>query len=263
MKMHIEVDATEYHAAMKQILLKSSRTLAQSLNSMIFFLLVRLFVILPPLHPKQKRNQVKEYLDTKIGDVNRFDKKTGKRIGVHRIRHVFSRVHKIIQSKRGKAGQKGLYGEEMRKEAASFRRRAIGSVGFLKSTVLRAITLVNGRFIQAGRPGKEDKKGNVIRKATYRNSALTSLQAEYGINIKDAGNVSRHKGSWVNGSKAKESYNPVAWVKMFLAVQDGQESRVNQIMETHLQRALNDERDQMLRYLASQLQPIADEHNGK
>ena len=50
---------------------------------------------------------------------------------------------------------------------------------------------------------------------------------------------------------------------MNLGVADGQESRVNQIMVTSLQQAINDELAEMNRHLTQVAQEVANEHNAK
>ena len=109
------VDSSKFDAAMKQYLLTTSRDLHKAINSRFFYLMVRLFVLVPPKSPGQERRRISDYLGTPVGDINRKSKKTGKRVGKSRI---LRRVHLIAQSKEFKGGRKGLYGEAM-KEAAS------------------------------------------------------------------------------------------------------------------------------------------------
>ena len=75
------VDSSKFDAAMKQYLLTTSRDLHKAINSRFFYLMVRLFVLVPPKSPGQERRRIADYLGKPLGDVNRKSKKTGKRIG--------------------------------------------------------------------------------------------------------------------------------------------------------------------------------------
>jgi hypothetical protein len=254
MTPNVKIDTTEFHKALREYLLKTKRELSVALNSRMFFLMVRYFVLLPPMNPRQKRTEIRRYLNFRIADADRIDPKTGKRIGKRRLRHVFSRVHKIVQAKRGQAGEKGLYGEEMRKAAAAFRRRAIGSVGYLKSGVAKAIQKLNGTFIQMSRVATNK------RKAVQANGALIRMQEFYGT---DRSAVSRHRGNnaWVK--PATPGLNPSSTVALNIGIADGQEARVNSIMVNTMRQAMNDELAEINRHLTQVAQEVANEHNAK
>ena len=141
------VDSGKFDLAMKQYLLTTSRDLHKAINSRFFYLMVRLFVLVPPKSPGQERRRIADYLGTPVGDINRKSKKTGKRVGTSRI---LKRLHLIVQARAAKDPTKnfsgGLYGKTMKKAASSFMRKAIGSVGYLRSAVVKSIRIYNRGF---------------------------------------------------------------------------------------------------------------------
>lgn len=251
MNARITVDASEFQRSFRQYVLKTNRELSKVITARLFYLLVRYFVLLPPQRPDVKRREIRDYLNHKIGDVNRVDPKTGKRIGKRRLKDVLSRVHLIAQAKNRVAGNKGLYGEEMKRAAAALRRRAIGSVGYLKSGVAKAIRQINGHFVQAGSPSRKGKP------ATYVNSALARIRNEYGL--AGAGNVGTHRGSRAKAQPARPGFNPSAWASIDIGLADDQMGKVGAIMNQSLQRALNDERAEIDRHLAERAKEVASE----
>ncbi|MFZ9345476.1 MAG: hypothetical protein ACO268_10050, partial [Opitutales bacterium] len=120
----MEVDTSRFDAALKQYLLTTRRDLHKAINARFFYLMVRLFVLVPPRSPGQERRRISDYLGKPLGDINRKSKKTGKRIGRSRL---LRRVHLIVQAKEAKAGRRGLYGEEMKTMASAFMRKSIAS----------------------------------------------------------------------------------------------------------------------------------------
>ncbi len=79
--VNMTVDSSRFDAAMKQYLTQTSRDLHKAVNSRFFYLMVRLFVLVPPKSPGQERRRIADYLGTPLGNINRKSKKTGKRIG--------------------------------------------------------------------------------------------------------------------------------------------------------------------------------------
>ena len=153
--VNMTVDSGKFDLAMKQYLLTTSRDLHKAINSRFFYLMVRLFVLVPPKSPGQERRRIADYLGTPVGDINRKSKKTGKRVGTSRI---LKRVHLITQARAAKNptvnlnGGHGLYGKTMKKAASSFMRKAIGSVGYLRSAVVKSIRIYNRGFSQYSAP---------------------------------------------------------------------------------------------------------------
>lgn len=254
----LTIDSTEFTKASRQMLLETNRELSKAITARLFFLLVRFFVILPPKDPQAKRQQVRTYMNEPMDATQRVDKRTGK--FVSKIR-TFRRVHKIVQANRRKAGMKGLYGDEMRKASGSFLRRSIGSVGYLKSGVAKAIRILNGHFVQAGVSSKTNAKGEITRKATFTNQALVQIRREYGL--EGVGNVATHRGSWAHARAAQPGFDPSAYAAINISVKPDQMGRVAAIMNPNFQQAINDETREMQRHLAAVAQAVANDHNAK
>ena len=168
------------------------------------------------------------------------------------------RVHLITQAKNKKAGNKGLYGEDMKKASASLMRRAIGSVGYLAAPVAKAIKKLQGHFSQFG--GTAGSVGGVRPYAA--NKALVALAEEYGIT--DRSNVGLHKGAYSFTKEAKPGINPRVTADMALAISDGNQiPRVDARYNTAFSKAFNDERAEMTRHIAKRMQEHANKFNAK
>lgn len=234
--VNMTVDTSRFDAAMKAYLLTTSRDLHKAVNSRFFFLMVRLFVLVPPKSPQAERTRIGDYLSKPLGDINRVSKKTGKRIGKSRL---LRRVHLIAQSRERKAGRRGLYGEEMKEAASRVYRKAIGSVGYLRSGVVKAIRIFNRGFSQFKAP----KWKPLVKPPGYKppakpNSALVALANQYGLPEE---NVAVHKGTKARGFQAVPGWNPTASVVMSTGIADNQVGRVERIMSGAMQKAYDDE----------------------
>ena len=232
--VNMTVDSSRFDAAMKAYLLSTSRDLHKAINARFFFLMVRLFVLVPPKSPGQERRRIADYLGKPLGDVNRKSKKTGKRIGKSRL---LRRVHLIAQAREAKAGRRGLYGEEMK--AAALMRKAIGSVGYLRSGVVKVIRIYNRGFTQFQSPKWKPLSKPAGYKAPKKtNAALVALANQYGLPEE---NVAVHKGTKARGIQAVPGFNPTASVVMTAGVADNQYNRVSAIYNTAMQKAMDDE----------------------
>lgn len=234
--VNITVDSSRFDAALKQYLLTTSRDLDKAVNARMFFLMVRLFVLVPPRSPAAERARIGEYLSRPIGDINRVSRKTGKRVGKSRL---LRRVHLIAQARERKAGGRGLYGERMKDAASSLYRKAIGSVGYLRSGVVKAIRVFNKGFSQFAKP----KWRPLVKPSGYKppakpNAALVSLANQYGLPEE---NVAVHKGTKAKGYQAVPGWNPTASVLMQTGIADNQLGRVKSIYDTAMQKAYDDE----------------------
>jgi len=234
--VNMTVDTSRFDAAVKQYLLSTNRDLHKAINSRFFYLMVRLFVLVPPKSPATERARIADYLSKPLGDINRKSKKTGKRIGKSRL---LRRVHLIAQSRERKAGRRGLYGEEMKEAASSLYRKAIGSVGYLRSAVVKSIRIYNRGFAQYNKP----KWKPLVKPAGYKppkktNSALIALANQYGLPEE---NVAVHKGTVAHGLQAVPGWNPTAFVSMRTGIADNQYNRVQSIYNPAMQKALDDE----------------------
>lgn len=251
MKAVVTIEADKFNEVMKRWLVTTSRELSVSVNARMAFLLMRMFVLIPPHRVQQKRDEIRTYFHQPIGD-RRKDKKTGKAVG--RARQL-RRVHLIAQARNAKAGKPGLYGEDMAKAAASLRRKAVGSVGYLKSGLIGAIRKFQGHFTQFGGSTKKSKG-----KQISGNAAFMRLVDQYG-GMQGTGNVAKHRGAkfevWtakpgLSGSKTE------AWMQVSIGIADDQVQKVDAIYATAATRAFRDEREEMERHLAEKLANAAD-----
>lgn len=245
----ITVDTREFHAAMREFLARTSRTLEEAVRTRMFFLLVRVFALLKPKDPQAERNRIRAYLNTPVGE-RRFDKRTGKKVGKGRMLQL---RHLITQARERAKGGPGLYGEAMAKAAAALSRQAIGSVGYLKSGIVKAIKAINhGSFAQFG---------GVSRGRQYSgNAALIKIAAEYGHAFS---NVGIHKGGKAYAGVSKSTGKVYSFGDISWKIADGQEGNVAANINPAFQRAFNDETVEMRRHLASKLQQDANAHMAK
>lgn len=270
MKPTLQVELKEFQQAARECMLVSKRELSKAINARMFFLFVRVFALLPPQAVNAARQKIRQYLMTPIGE-QRISKKTGKRVGRGRQ---LQRRHLIVQSKQ-KNGE-GLYGEEMKDAAAAFARRAIGSIGYLKSAVVRALRRLNGHFTQYGSTFKKGRRAGMEGKSasnpkqvggvnvpinkygkTQANAALLKVNAEYGF-LPD-GNVGVHKGAKSSTYPARPSLDPTAMVQLSIGIADDQLGRVTSIYDAAMSRALRDETVEMRKHLAAVGQGISDQ----
>lgn len=246
------IEAEKFNAVMKRWLLTASRELARAVNSRMAFLLMRVFALMKPQRVQEARDKVRAYMQQPIGE-RRFDKSTGKRVGAKSGR-VLRRAHLIAQARNAKMGQPGLYGNDMRKASGAVQRRAIGSVGYLKSAMIGAIKAVNGKygFGQIGRNAKGKTRG------IEPNVAFLRLLDKYGI-TSGRGNVARMKGAKHSIELARPGVNPLATVRLSIGLAQGQEGNVAEEFNGPFIRALQDERIEMERHLAAKLEDAAQE----
>jgi len=254
--MSMTLDTSEFQAAVREHLTKTSRALDKATNARMFYLMLRVFALLPPRNPQAERNKVREYLDRQIGERVRATKagKT-KRLGKGRQLRL---VHLIVQARRKRAGQ-GVFtpreADKMKDAAAAFRRRSIGAVGYLKSPIARALKKLNGHFTQFGFKTKKSKGREVSP-----NAALVKIAAEYGLGMS---NVSMHGGSKASVRPARPSLSPVVSVNLSLGLADGQHGKVSSEYNAAMSRAMIDEIAEMRRHVGGVMQDLADEQKPK
>lgn len=250
----VRVDLTEFQQAMREYIATSRRTLAEIVNSRAFYVQARVFLLLDPQNPQAERNRIRAYFREPLGDVNKVSSRTGKRLGKSRL---LRRVHLIAQMKNAKAGKPGLYGETMKKAAASLMRRAIGSVGYMKSPVAKALKKLSGHFSQFG--GTAGSIGGVRPYAG--NAALIKLADEYGIGSEARSNVALHKGAHAYVQRARTAINPICDVDLALSVANDQTAEVQRRYASAFSRAFADEEREMRRHVAEKMQEITNRHN--
>jgi hypothetical protein len=251
-KAKLTIETERFNEVMKRWLVATSREMSVAVNARMAFLLMRMFVLIPPHRVQQKRDEIRTYMQQTIGD-RRMDKKTGKAVG--RARQL-RRVHLIAQARNRKAGGIGLYGEKMKTASASLKRKAVGSVGYLKSGLIGAIRKFQGHFTQFGGSTKKSKG-----KQISGNAAFMRLVREYG-GLEGTGNVARHRGAKFQVSTAKPGFSgpkTEAWMNLSIGIADDQLERVNAIYTAAATRAFRDERIEMEKHLADKLAQAADE----
>ncbi len=251
----VTVDTSRFDAAWKEYLPKTRRSLADAINARTFFLMLRLYCLLPPKSPQAARNKILDYFNRPVGAA-RFDKKTGKKVGRSRQLRF---VHLIAQAKNAKAGKPGLYGEDMREAAAKLRRRASGSVGYLKSCVTKAIKKLSPSFTQFGGT-RRARKGSAGVRVVAGNQALINLANQYGLPQE---NVSMHRGSSAYAYNAKAGFSPSSHVRMNIGLADNQIGTVDSIYAKAMQQAYNDEARELEAHIAASLQAAFDGSESK
>ena len=248
------VDTSRFDEALKTYLLSTKRDLHKAINARFFFLMVRLFVLVPPRSPAQERRRIADYLGDPLGDINRKDRKSGKKVGKSRI---FRRVHLIAQARNQKQGGRGLYGERMKDAASELMRKALGSIGYLRSAVVKSIRIYNRGFAQfESAKRKKLKKPSTAKPIPPTNKALVALANQYGLPEE---NVAVHKGTIARGVQAVPGWNPTAFVSMRTGIADNQYGRVAGIYNPAMQRALDDELKELEAHMTEALLINGDE----
>ena len=257
MKPSIELETKKFDAVLKQWLAGTSRELSVAMNARMSFILIRAFVLIPPHRVQEQRDKIRAYMSAPASE-QRKDKATGKTVGKSRW---FRRVHLITQAARKKAGGKGLYGADMRKAASATMRRAVGSIGYLKSGLIVAIKRFNGHFGQYGRAKKVSRAGKVTQTEMQPNGAFIKMLNQYGI-TSGIGNVAKHKGVVVRTWPSKPSISAKqisAAVELSIGVKHDQVAKVDAVYAAAMERAFRDERTEMEQLIRNRLDAAAQE----
>lgn len=260
MNATLHIDTTEFQRAARQHMLSTSQELSKATNSRMFYLMLRAYILLPPTSPNALRQEIREKMDEVLEERGRTVQYSKKGVVVNKWKRwgkarQFMRKHALAQQYRAEQGMKGAYGKEMAKAAASYRRRRVGSVGYLKSAVVKAIKKLNGHFTQwGGRTKKANGKG------IPENGALVAMAKSYGLGA-SIGNVGVFKGAKANVSLAVPGINPTVKTTLTIGIADDQMSRVTERYNAAFSKAFHDERIEMERHLASVGQALANQHN--
>lgn len=257
MKPSLELETKKFDQVLKQWLAGTTRELSVAINARMAFTLIRAFVLIPPHRVQEQRDKIRAYLTAPVGTA-RQDKATGKKVGKSRI---LRRIHLIAQAAQRKAGGKGLYGADMRKAASSKLRRAVGSIGYLKSGLIVAIKRFNGHFGQYGRAKKVSRSGKVTQTEMQPNGAFIKMLNQYGI-TSGIGNVAKHKGVVVRTWPSKASISSKslsAAVELSIGVKDNQLAKVESVYSAAMERAFRDERAEMEQVIRNRLDAAAQE----
>ncbi len=251
----VSIDTTEFHAAMRAYLAVTKSTLEEATNRRLFFVLARAFVLMKPHAADAERARIRAYLNEPVGE-SRIDRRTGKKVGRGRV---FRRVHKIAvhreimegRSTPWKGKDRHTGADAMKASAAKVLRQSIGSVGYLKSVIAKAIKQLRGSFTQFGSRSKKSNGRDIAP-----NAALVALAREYGTS---QDNVGMHKGGRAYVTKAVAGLSPTAIADMAVSIANGQDGRVASQYQSAFQRAFDDERRELQRYLGERMQDDANQ----
>lgn len=242
------LDTSEFQRQIRAHLAHTSRELHRAINSRMFYWLLRSFAILPPKDPEAAKAKVRDYMKHQIS--SRGSVGANGKFKRHKASKQLQRRHLIAQAKNKRSGGKGLYGKRMSDAAASVLRRAVSSVGYLKSPLVKAMRSINGHFTQFG---KKRKKG----KDVPPNAALQRIAAEYGLSI--GSNIGIHKGAKAKARLAAPGFSPSAVVRISSGVDDGQSGTVNAHYNHAFQQAAFDESAELRRHVAEVVQDSVDQ----
>jgi hypothetical protein len=221
------LDMSRLDAALRGYVPTTRRDRAEIVNQRALNVMGRTFDLIPPASGagvEGKRAEIKAYMDEPI--LYRLKVfKSGKRKGKTGARgQPLMRKHLIAQARRKKRGLKGLYGWQMRKASAGLSRRAQVSVGFLKSLFLPVIRALNPLV-----PFK-------FPFAKTRNISRWPNSAGHGI-----------------ASPAKPGARCLATIVLSLRMKLGNNAKAMSIVESNLQKAVNEEAGELERHTRAKL----------
>jgi len=245
----VTTNIAEFQRVMKRWTVNSSRELAGAINSRMFFVLLRGFTLLPPSNPQAQRDKVKAYMKQTVPYKAKGENRAHPAKLVYLIAQARNRTRPLLP---GEKAVVGLRGAEMKKAAAKVRARAVGSVGYMKSVIVKGMRAINGHFTQFGRKAK--KSGS---KGVSSNAALARITAEYGI--ENESNVGIHKGAKAFARPALPGLNPLAIMDGSIGLGEGQEALVNSEYNRAFARAFDDERAEMERHLLEAVESAAED----
>ena len=245
----LDIDVREFQEWNRRHLAQTKRALHKASNKRMFYVALRAFAILPPKNPQAERNKIREYMTHQVAERGRITQKG------HYKRHGRSRQlqrrHLIAQVRAREKGEPGKYGTAMSKAAASVLRRAVGSVGYLKSPLVKTMQKLNGTFTQFGfRTKKADGK------EVPANSALLAIRNDYGLSLD---NVGMHKGAKARVSIAVQGFSPSVSLRISIGVADNQFSKVLAEYNAAFARAFREETEQIKKHIGDTVQDAADE----
>jgi len=260
----LEFEVQKFNRVMDEWLNLTSRKAADAINSRMAFLLMRIFAILPPHNLKEERRRIRQYMNQPKGDTHKSVEiiftAAGRLVAyrAERKRKVAERPrlkNLIVQKKQRQKGRKGLYGQEMKLAAEKLLRRAVGSVGYLKSGLIKAIRKFNGHFTQLGGQKRKDGQGKVSA-----NQAFVKMLQEYGHSA-SGGNVGVHGGSKTTTRLAKPTKTGLkeALASIDMQVAPDQLARVQLVYRQAAAMAFRDERMEMEMVIQRKLEEAASE----
>lgn len=246
------LDTRVFQDQIRRHLAQTSRQLDKATNARLFYWLLRAFAILPPKDPKAERARIGAYMREPLS-ARTTTSRSGK-VKVAKAGKQLQRRHLIAQARNKAAGNKGLYGQEMKDAAAAVLRKAVGSVGYLKSPLVKAMKKLNGHFTQFGRKRKKGKD-------VPPNKALADIAGKYGLAV--GGNVGVHRGAKASVRLAQPGLSPVAVANISTGVEDSQAGKVNGFYNQAFNQAMIDEIEELRFHMADVVQASADEQFNK
>ena len=263
--MSFELQTKAFQQAVREHLATTKRELADATNARMFYLFLRVFALLPPKDPKMERQKIRAYMTQEIVEMRVSQKPLSQfalfaaLMSHDRTSKPLRRVDLISQARRKRSG-KGVLLPRQRREleahGAGLLNRAVGSVGYTKSAVVKSLKALSGGFAQFGiKRGKRSTKKDVPP-----NQALLKIASEYGMAYN---NVGVHKGAKQRTKGATPGISPVATVNLSIGLADGQVGKVTSEYNAAMSRAMADEMAEMKRHIAERMQAVADKHNAK
>jgi hypothetical protein len=289
MQATVTTNFPEFQAALREWAATTTRELSKALSMRLFYVLLRVYVLLSPQYPQASRNATKQYLDTIIADRYRT-LKSGKRKLKGKAKQLM-RVMLIAQGIRKKNGlkpvtpwgeDKGEFAETMKKNIGKLRRRGQAQ-GYVKAAVVKALRALNMKtlgvsFTQFGtkvitgkRAGSEEysrssprQLGGVnqvilTRREVSPNAALVKIASDYGI--VNPGNVGVFKTSKGEVLLSGPGFTPHVGAELDIKVRSGNDGAVSQKLSIAINQALADETDNIRQHMAAKAQEVANAYS--
>lgn len=236
--MKIDIDTREFESALNTYAESTTRDIAEILNQRAFNVASRTVSLMRAKHGTERvrDTRIRTYLNDVIS--NRItQRKSGKDKGKFRrkgsAKNQLKVINLVIQMHRRKAGDKGLYGAEMRTAQDKFGNSARGGVGFIVSPF---VSVLRG----------------LMDKVRFKSVPGGIQGIKVWANSKGKGIVLPAKKGWI----AEVVMNMLWNVK-------GQPANADKLTRPHLQAAFDAEGREMMRHVAEKLQEGANKINAK
>jgi hypothetical protein len=275
-----------FQAALREWAATTTRELSRALPMRLFYLLLRVYVLLAPQYPAAARAAARSYLNQVLSE--RFRTlKSGKRKLKGKAKRLM-RVMLIAQSIRIKRGLKAVtprdedFAEVMKANIAKLRRRGQAQ-GYIKAAVVKALRALNMKtlgvsFTQFGtrvvtgkRSGESGFSRNVphqvggvnkvilTRREVPPNAALAQIAADYGL--VNPGNVGVFKSAKGEVSLSGPSFTPFAAAELNIKVRNGEDGEAQARLAVAINRALADETAAIRAHMAAKAQEVANAYS--
>ncbi|MGQ0561066.1 MAG: hypothetical protein ACT443_04235 [Gemmatimonadota bacterium] len=223
----VQLDMREFNEALRQYVLVCQRELADILNKKLLFIVAKAW----KATPRASRAEIESSLNV-VGYKVRRSKKTGEIKRGSAMLGGGSAVYSIINARRARTGQKGLYGAEMAANARKFVGRRLRAIGALQRGWIGALK----KLIAVTRQSEEQPGGP---------------------RVKNPGRARPATPGW----------NPVAEAEYDLALGRsgiaGKQDSIDPRVVAALQAAFNTETASMREYIARKMQTATDPFNAR